>query len=152
MTNSVNFGLDPDCKMLHKFRDLDWVNGKNGVIFAIKRPYFINFGLHMDLDFKYLTLFGLWLDLDWVLKIQDWIRIAKYDSPLIFDSYTQACKITPCGNTIRQRQCGKQSRSGWPDCALCILPNNYKILPNYKKYITNNIDIILPIICRFFFH
>jgi len=28
--------------------------------------------------------FGLWLDLDWVVKNQDWIWIAKYDSPLIF--------------------------------------------------------------------
>ena len=30
--------------------------------------------------------FGLWLDLDWVLKIQEWIWIAKYDSPLISSS------------------------------------------------------------------
>jgi len=36
----------------------------------------------MDLDFKFLILFGLWLDLDWVFKIQDWIWIAKLDSPL----------------------------------------------------------------------
>ena len=37
----------------------------------------------MDLDFKFLEPLGLWLDLDWVSKIQDWIWIAKYDSPLI---------------------------------------------------------------------
>jgi len=37
---------------------------KNCEIFAIKRPYFINFGHYLDLDFKYLTLFGLRLDLD----------------------------------------------------------------------------------------
>jgi len=28
-------------------------------------------------------IFGMWLDLDRVLKDQDWIRIAKCDSPLI---------------------------------------------------------------------
>jgi len=35
------------------------------------------------LDFEFLKLFGLRLDLDRVLKIQDWIRITKYDTPLI---------------------------------------------------------------------
>jgi len=39
----------------------------------------------VDLDFEFLKLFGLWLDLDSVLKIQEWIWIAKYDSPLISD-------------------------------------------------------------------
>ena len=28
-------------------------------------------------------MFGLWLGLDWVLKSQDWLWMAKYDSPLI---------------------------------------------------------------------
>ena len=37
------------------------------------------------MDFKFLIVFGLWLDLDWVFKIQDWIWIAKLDSPLISD-------------------------------------------------------------------
>jgi len=39
----------------------------------------------LDLDFKFLKPFGLSLDLNWVLKIQDWIWIAKYDSPFISD-------------------------------------------------------------------
>ena len=39
------------------------------------------FGLHLDLVFTFEKLFGLWFDLDWVLKNQFWI--AKYDSPLI---------------------------------------------------------------------
>ena len=39
----------------------------------------------MDLDFEFLNLFGLKLDLDWILKIQDWIWIGKEDSPLISD-------------------------------------------------------------------
>jgi len=25
--------------------------------------------------------------------------------------------ITPFGNTVRQHQCGKQTREGWSDCA-----------------------------------
>jgi len=37
----------------------------------------------LDLDLHLTKIFGLWLDLDWVLKNQDWIRIAKFDSPLI---------------------------------------------------------------------
>ena len=41
------------------------------------------FGLHLDLDFTFEKSFGLWLDLNWVLKYQEWIWIAKYDSPLI---------------------------------------------------------------------
>jgi len=42
------------------------------------------------------------------------------------------CSIAPSGNTVQQHRCGKQARACWPDCARCILPNIYKILPNYK--------------------
>ena len=66
-------------------------------------------------------------------------------------SYTQACKITLSGNTVRQHHCVKQSRAESPDCAPCILPNIYKILPNYKTCIANNIAKTLPIICKFIF-
>jgi len=62
---------------------LDWVNGKNCIIFVIERLHFLFFGLYLDLNFEFLELLGLCLDLDWVFKIQDWIWIAKYDSPLI---------------------------------------------------------------------
>ena len=53
---------------------------KNYVIFVNKKLCFVNF---LDLDFEFLKLIGLWLDLDWVLKMQDWIRMAKSDSPFI---------------------------------------------------------------------
>jgi len=56
---------------------------KNCIVFAMKMLYFFIFELSLDLDFEFLKLFGLCLDLDRVLKIQDWIWIAKYDSPLI---------------------------------------------------------------------
>ena len=55
----------------------------NSVIFFIKNLYFVKI-----LDFIWtwilnlLKFFGQWLDLDGVLKIQDWIWIAKYDIPL----------------------------------------------------------------------
>ena len=65
--------------------------------------------------------------------------------------YTQACKITPSGNTVRQHQCRKQSRAWWPDCARCVLPNIHEILPNYKNFITINIAEILTNICKNFF-
>ena len=55
---------------------------KNCVIFVIKKLYFVKFfGLYLDLDFPFVEVFGLWLVLEWVLKIQAWIE--KYDSPLI---------------------------------------------------------------------
>jgi len=41
----------------------------------------------LDLDFTFQKFFGLWLDLDQVLKNQDWIWIAKFDSPLISGLY-----------------------------------------------------------------
>jgi len=41
--------------------------------------------------------------------------------------YTQGWKFTPYGNIVRQHQCRKQARAGWPDCARCILPNVYEI-------------------------
>jgi len=42
-------------------------------------------------------------------------------------TFTKSCQI----------QCGKQARAEWPDCVRCILPNIYKILPNYKSYCRN---------------
>jgi len=56
-------------------------------------------------------LFELWLDLDWVLKNQDWIWIAKCDSPLIFGPQIVARQhqksifalyLLPC-NTVASR-------------------------------------------------
>ena len=41
------------------------------------------FCFFLELDFKYPQLFVLKVGLDWVLKIQDWIWIGKYDSPFI---------------------------------------------------------------------
>jgi len=41
------------------------------------------------------------------------------------------------------------------DCARCMLPNNYAIvpnsLPNYNEYVRNNINEILPNFCNIFF-
>ena len=59
--------------------DLDWVNGKNCVIFVIKKVFLLNFCTLFGWDFSFQKMFGLWFYLDWVLKIQDWIEIAKYD-------------------------------------------------------------------------
>jgi len=53
--------------------------------FCHQKAVFLFFGLCLDLDFEFLKLLGLWLDLDGVIKFQDWIWIAKYDSPLISD-------------------------------------------------------------------
>jgi len=36
----------------------------NCVIFVIKKRYFLIFGIYLDLDFKFLKRFELWLDLD----------------------------------------------------------------------------------------
>jgi len=41
------------------------------------------FGLHLDLYFAFEKNFGLWLDLDWIKKKQDWIWNAKFGSPFI---------------------------------------------------------------------
>jgi len=27
------------------------------------------------------------------------------------------CSVSPSGNTVRQHQCGKQTREGWSNCA-----------------------------------
>jgi len=54
---------------------------KWGIFVVEKAAVFKYFGLHLDLN----NVFGLWLELDWVFKNQDWIWIAKYDSPLISD-------------------------------------------------------------------
>ena len=48
-----------------------------------KAVFFKYFGLNLDLDFTFENIFGLCLDLDWGLKKQDWVKIEKYDSPLI---------------------------------------------------------------------
>jgi len=46
MTNFFGFGLDPDCKLLHKFK-MDWIwtelMEKNCVIFIVEKLYFVNF-------------------------------------------------------------------------------------------------------------
>jgi len=54
----------------------------------------------LDLDFKFLKPFGLWLDLDCVLEIQDWIWTAKYGSPgywLVLESRSGAKPMEPLG-------------------------------------------------------
>ena len=89
----INLGSGPD---------LDWVNGKNYIRFFIKKLYSVN-----CLDYNWtwigniLNYFGLWLDLDWVLKIQDWIWIAKCDSPLFSAADqrhgNQGCQVGPFG-------------------------------------------------------
>jgi len=88
IANFVEFGLDPECKALQNLgsrQDLDWVNGKEMRYFCCETAAFFQFsGLHLDLYFTFKKIVGLWLDLHWVLKNQDWIWIAKYDSPLIF--------------------------------------------------------------------
>jgi len=45
---------------------------KNFGIFVVKKLYIV----------KFLDFIG-WLDLDRLIKIQDWIGMVKYDSPLI---------------------------------------------------------------------
>jgi len=86
IANFVKCGLDPDCKSLQNLGtgpDLDCVNGKEMQHSVVKRLHFKNI-----LDFiwtwtLYFKKFGLWLDMDRVLKNEDWIWIAKFDSPLI---------------------------------------------------------------------
>jgi len=57
-------------------------------IFVVKKLHFKKYiWLHLDLDFAFEKIFGLWLDLDWVFKNQDWIWIAKFDSPFISGGY-----------------------------------------------------------------
>jgi len=47
---------------------LDLVNRKEmRHICCEKTAFFKCFGLHLVLDFTFETIFGLWLDLDWVL-------------------------------------------------------------------------------------
>jgi len=58
---------------------------KNCVIFVIKKLYFVNF-----LDFIWtwaFNFFKVWsvVGLGLIFENQDWIWIAKYDSPLISD-------------------------------------------------------------------
>jgi len=69
----INYGSGPD---------FDWGKGNELRSFC---HYSCILLILLDFDFKFLELFGLWLVLDWVLKIQDWI--AKYDSPLISGYY-----------------------------------------------------------------
>ena len=66
-------------------QDQTWTElmDKNCINFVIKKFFCWNFGLYLDLEFKFFKYFGLCLELDWVLKIGDWIWIVKYDNPLI---------------------------------------------------------------------
>ena len=64
---------DPGCKSLQYLGtgpDLEWMNGKNGAFLLWKRYIFQIFGLQLDLSFTFEKSFGVWLDLDWVLKIR----------------------------------------------------------------------------------
>ena len=71
------------------------MNGKEMCNFCHKKLFFVNFfQLNLDLDFKFLKPFGLWLDFDEVLKIQDEIWIAKYmtvRSSLVHRHYFSQC-------------------------------------------------------------
>jgi len=49
-----------------------------------KAEFFKYFGLHLDLDLTFEKKIEMCLDWD-CFKKQDWILIAKYDSPLISD-------------------------------------------------------------------
>ena len=106
IANFVEFGLHPDCKTLQNLGsgpDFDWVNGKEMRHFSCeKAAFFIYFRLHLDLDFVFEKNFGLWLDLDWVLKNQVWI--AKYDSPLISAAYHNATIATVCRHHANNRE------------------------------------------------
>jgi len=74
---SFRLDLDPDYKSLQNSGsgpDLDWANGKErGHFRCEKASFFKIFAFHLDLHFTFAKSFGLWLDLDWVLKNQDWI-------------------------------------------------------------------------------
>ena len=87
VTNFAEFGLDPYLKLPQNLGlgpDLDWVNGKELRDFCGWKALFCSFfGLFLDFDFKCFKPFGLLFYLDWVTKIQDWTRIAKYECPLI---------------------------------------------------------------------
>jgi len=62
VTNFLDFGLDPDCKMHHKFRTE--LMEKNYIILSIKSYIFSIFEFYLDLDLKLHKFFGLRLDLD----------------------------------------------------------------------------------------
>jgi len=54
------------------------------------------------LDSEFPKLFGLWLDLDCVKKIQDWIWIAKLNSALISGQHNQGKAIRQSAQTTFQ--------------------------------------------------
>jgi len=62
LTNFVEFGLNPGCKVFDKsglrtgFGLLNW---KISVIFLTTKLFF---WIYLDMDFKFFMLFGLWLD------------------------------------------------------------------------------------------
>jgi len=69
MPNFVESGLDPDCKTLEilgTVLDFDLVNGKEIRYFCCKGCIFKIFWttVHLDLNFTFEKIFGLWLDLD----------------------------------------------------------------------------------------
>jgi len=65
-------------------QDLFWTQllEKNCSVFVMKNLFFVNFWISFGFRFVFWKILGTWLDLDGVFKIQDWIWIVKYDSPL----------------------------------------------------------------------
>jgi len=89
-------------------------------IFVVKRLHISIFGRFLDFTFE--KFFWLRLDLDWVLKNQDWIWITKYDSPLISGvcvifSYAKTWVNSRGGRShffrLRLRSCSKIIESGF---------------------------------------
>jgi len=66
MTNFIDFGLDPGCKMLHKFKIRTGFGPSQLKRIAqfLLLKICIFYGLYLDLGSEFLKLFGLWLDLN----------------------------------------------------------------------------------------
>jgi len=92
IANFVEFWWDLNCKTLQNLGsdpDLDLVNRKEMPhVCCAKAAFSKYFGPYLDFTFE--KNFGLCLDLDWVLKNQDWIWVAKYDSFLISDRWLES--------------------------------------------------------------
>ena len=68
-----------------------------------------------------------------------WHEIFPTHEVEVYSILRKLCRITQCGNTVPQHQCGKQARAEWSDCARWILPTFTKscqlqvTLPKYGK-------------------
>ena len=75
--------------------------------------FFKLFRLHLDVDFAFEKVFGLWLGLDWVLTNQDWIWIAKYACLLISGWYTTMTGVTRLYGARRKKQVWRSHVWNW---------------------------------------